>query len=478
MRGSQVVKAQGYGLANVEHQVAVRPETIFQSGSLGKQFTAVAVLLQVEENRLALEDPLARFYPDAPAGWARITIRHLLTHTSGIADYGRAEVDYRKDYSDEEFARVAYGLEAGVPPGSRFSYSNTGYALLGFIVRKVSGRFYGDVLAERVFAPLGMTTARVISEADVVANRAAGYRLVEGALQNQAWVSPQLNTMADGSLYLSLLDLVAWDRGLRAGAVLQPASWAQVFTPATLADGTRVPYGFGWRLFEVAGQRVERHAGAWQGFKTEIARYRGSDLTLIVLCNLAQAIRRGSPTGSRGSWCRSSRNRSRLDARLADDLEPHRSRAGADQADRLRGRAREIDRAPLVRREAVVDAHDDALAGGRKRHLHARAERPVRVCGRERVLIEALAARGLLPVEPGAIPGRHALHHRPDRRPLRRRELIVLRIRIVRASRQQSRQPQPSAVAGRFMPPCVRAACSWPRRRPSGRTASGSCRRS
>ena len=156
-------------------------------------------------------------------------------------------------------------------------------------MRKVSGRFYGDVLAERVFAPLGMATARVISEADVVANRAAGYRLVEGALQNQAWVSPQLNTMADGSLYLSLLDLVAWDRGLRAGAVLQPASWAQVFTPATLADGTRVPYGFGWRLFEVAGQRVERHAGAWQGFKTEIARYRGSDLTLIVLCNLAQA---------------------------------------------------------------------------------------------------------------------------------------------------------------------------------------------
>ena len=95
--------------------------------------------------------------------------------------------------------------------------------------------------------------------------------------------------MADGSLYLSLLDLVAWDRGLRAGAVLKPASWAEVFTPVTLSDGKSYPYGFGWRVFEVAGQKVERHGGSWQGFKTEIARYLGSDLTLIVLCNLAQA---------------------------------------------------------------------------------------------------------------------------------------------------------------------------------------------
>ena len=110
----------------------MKAETIFQSGSLGKQFTAVAVMLQVEDGKLALEDPLTRFYPDAPAAWGRITIRHLLTHTSGIADYGRANVDYRKDYSDDEFARVAFGLRLEFPPGSRFSYSNTGYALLGF----------------------------------------------------------------------------------------------------------------------------------------------------------------------------------------------------------------------------------------------------------------------------------------------------------------------------------------------------------
>jgi CubicO group peptidase (beta-lactamase class C family) len=289
VRGGEVSKIAGYGLANVEHQVPVKPETIFQSGSVGKQFTALAVMLQVEAGKLALDDPLTRFYPEAPAGWDRITVRHLLTHTSGIADYGKTDVDYRKDYGEDEFARVAFGLKLEFPPGTRFSYSNTGYALLGFIVRKVSGRFYGDVLAERVFVPLGMKTARVIGEADIVPNRAAGYELVDGQLKNQSWVSPQLNTMADGSLYLSLLDLVAWDRGLRARAVLKPESWEQIFTPATLRDGTRTKYGFGWRLFEQAGQKIERHAGAWQGFKTEIARYLGSDLTLIVLCNLAQA---------------------------------------------------------------------------------------------------------------------------------------------------------------------------------------------
>ena len=289
VRGGEALKLQGYGLANVEHQVPVKAGTIFQSGSVGKQFTAVAVMLQVEEGKLALDDPLTRFYPDAPPGWSRITIRNLLNHTSGIADYGSADVDYRRDYGDDAFARVAFGLPLEFPPGTRFSYSNTGYALLGFIVRKVSGRFYGDVLAERVFAPLGMKTARVIGEADIVPNRAAGYELVEDQLKNQDWVSPQLNTMADGSLYLSLLDMVAWDRGLRAKAVLKPESWQQIFTPATLHDGTRTKYGFGWRLSEQGGQKVERHAGAWQGFKTEIARFLGSDLTVIVLCNLAQA---------------------------------------------------------------------------------------------------------------------------------------------------------------------------------------------
>ena len=173
--------ARGYGYANLEHMVPVTDETIFQSGSLGKLFTATAVMLQVEDGKLALTDPITKFFPDAPPAWRPITVRHLLTHTSGIPDYTTSTFDYRKDYTEDELAHLAFQQTLEFPAGARWNYSNTGYALLGFIVRKASGQFYGDVLAERVFKPLGMTTARVISEADIVPNRAAGYRAASTA---------------------------------------------------------------------------------------------------------------------------------------------------------------------------------------------------------------------------------------------------------------------------------------------------------
>jgi CubicO group peptidase (beta-lactamase class C family) len=289
VRGGEVLKAQGYGLANVEHQVPVKPETIFQSGSVGKQFTSALVMLLVEEGKLSLADSISKFFPGAPPVWTSITVRHLLTHTSGIPDYTDESLDYKKDYSEEDLTRLAFGLKLEFAPGSKWKYSNTGYVLLGFIIGKVSGRFYGDLLRERIFEPLGMKTARIISEADIVPNRAAGYRLVDGQLENQEWVNPKLNTTADGSLYLSILDLVAWDRGLRAGAILKPESWAQVYTPVRLNDGTTHPYGFGWGVEQVAGQEVHSHGGAWQGFKSYIVRYLGDDLTLVALANLAQA---------------------------------------------------------------------------------------------------------------------------------------------------------------------------------------------
>ena len=134
-----------------------------------------------------------------------------------------------------------------------------------------------------------MKTARVISETDLVPHRAAGYQLVNGELKNQDWVAPTINTTADGALYLSLEDYIAWDRGLRAGALLKPESWARVYEAVRLNSGNTYPYGFGWDVEEVAGQKVYRHGGAWQGFETHIARFLGDDLTIIVLANLADA---------------------------------------------------------------------------------------------------------------------------------------------------------------------------------------------
>jgi N-acyl-D-amino-acid deacylase len=289
IRKGEIVTAQGYGLANVEHNVPVTDRTIFQSGSLGKQFTATAVMLQVQDGRVSLSDPIAKYFANGPAAWREITVRHLLTHTSGIPDYNDGQLDYRKDYTEDDLVKFAATLPLDFTPGAEWKYSNTGYILLGALVRKVSGSFYGDVLRDRVFKPLGMSTARVISEADIVPNRAAGYRLERGELRNQQWVSPMLNTTADGSLYLSLQDLVAWDRGIRNGAVLRPESWRQIFTPVTLNSGRAHPYGFGFEVDRIAGRDIQRHGGAWQGFRTYLARYGGDDVTVIALANAAHA---------------------------------------------------------------------------------------------------------------------------------------------------------------------------------------------
>jgi CubicO group peptidase (beta-lactamase class C family) len=285
----QALKARGFGLSNLEHSIPVTRSTLFQSGSLGKQFTAVAVMLQVEDGRLTLDDSIARYFPEAPPTWKAITVRHLLTHTSGIPDYDERTLDYRKDYTEDELARIAFGLPLEFPAGSRWNYSNTGYVLLGIVVGKTSGRFYGDELRERVFAPLGMKSARVISEEDVLPHRAAGYRLVGDTVKNQEWVAPRLNTTADGSLYLSLDDWLIWEQALRQRAVLRPESWREVFSPVRLNSGSTYPYGFGWFLPDGRGPAKYQYDGAWQGFTTAYLHAIDADLSVVVLFNLADA---------------------------------------------------------------------------------------------------------------------------------------------------------------------------------------------
>jgi CubicO group peptidase (beta-lactamase class C family) len=287
LREGRLFKAKGYGQANVELGVPVHVDTIFQSGSIGKQFTAAAVMLLVEEGKIGLDDPVGKFLESAPEAWKAITVRHLLTHTSGIKTYSPSDLDYRKDYSEPELLRIAAGFPLDFQPGEKWSYSNTGYILLGMIIRRASGKFYGDFLRERVFAPLGMETARVIDEADIVPNRAAGYRLVNGALKNQEWVSPSLNTTADGSLYLTVLDMAKWDAALAGERLLKRASLEAMWTPVTLKDGKTHPYGFGWALAKANGHPVIEHGGAWQGFLNFIARYPDERLTVVVLTNLA-----------------------------------------------------------------------------------------------------------------------------------------------------------------------------------------------
>lgn len=285
VRGEHVLLSKGYGLANIEHQVPVTAATMFQSGSLGKMFTAAGVLALVEDRRLALDSSVRKYLGDAPASWQPITLRHLLSHTSGIPDYTSDAMDYRRDYSDSALRSLAYALPLEFEAGTRWNYSNTGYVLLGIIITRVTGKPYWEFLRERVFTPAGMSSARVISEADIVPGRASGYRVVDGSFKHQEWVSPTLNTTADGSLLISLNDLVAWNAAVRSRRVLAPASWDQLFTAIRLNSGRTYPYGFGWFVDSLRGQRVLQHGGSWQGFRTQFTRFEGSDLTVIVLAN-------------------------------------------------------------------------------------------------------------------------------------------------------------------------------------------------
>lgn len=292
VRDGKPDRVRGYGLANIELEVPVTPDTIFQSGSVGKQFTAAGILLLAEEGKLKLDDPLARHFPSAPAAWHRVTIRHLLTHTSGIKDSDDEAYDERRDYTEEELLKISWKFPLEFAPGSQWSYCNTGYMILGILTSKLTDMHWSEFQKQRIFEPAGMTTARVISESDIVKNRADGYeRNDEGGLRNQDWVPPSHNTLADGSLYVTARDMVAWDAALRERRILSDASYDAWWTPASLGDGITFPYGFGWSLNEQRGRRLIEHSGSWQGFRAAIARYVEDELTVVVLANAA-----GTPT--------------------------------------------------------------------------------------------------------------------------------------------------------------------------------------
>jgi CubicO group peptidase (beta-lactamase class C family) len=293
IRDGQLVKSQGYGLANIELNVPVKPETVFQLGSIGKQFTATAILLLAEVGELSLDDKIAKYFPTAPRSWRNITIRHLLNHTSGLADYTDDKyvrpgglIPLHAELTDEEIFRRFTTLPFDFKPGEKWKYSNTGYAILGFLIHKVSGQSYGEFLDARVFKPLGMSATRVISESEIISNRSAGYLLVKNEIKNQYWVSPHWNTLADGALYSTSADMAKWDAALSAGAILKPTSYAQMWTPASLNNGKTYSYGFAWDIEEINGHRLLEHGGAWQGFTAHYSRYPDDHLSVIVLTNL------------------------------------------------------------------------------------------------------------------------------------------------------------------------------------------------
>ncbi len=291
----ELLLAKGYGLADVELNVPAKAGTLFQSGSVGKQFVSAAIMMLVEEGKVGLDDSIVKYFSHAPASWKPILVKNLLSHTSGLAEYESDERTgpkgpfyLRLDFTESELLQKAEALPIEFAPGEKWAYRNTNYLLLGILIHEVTGEFYADYLAERIFKPLGMTLTRLISEADIIPNRSSGYELHDDKLQNQSWVSPTFNSTADGALYFNVLDLAKWDAALYGTSQLKQSSLDRIWTVFLLNDGKPNPghYGFGWAIDQLNGHKVIEHGGAWQGFTCDISRYVDDTLTVAVLTNL------------------------------------------------------------------------------------------------------------------------------------------------------------------------------------------------
>jgi D-alanyl-D-alanine carboxypeptidase len=281
VRAGKVVKAEGYGVADLEHGVAVTPRTVFKIGSVSKHLLATGILLLAQDGRLAVDDPVARHVPGAPASWEGITLRHFLTHTSGVQREGPA-FDPMKLQPDSIVVRSAFDLPLVFPIGSKYQYCNVCYFALADIIARTSGKPWDVFLGERVFAPLGMSSTRATTTTDLVPNRARGYSWRNGRFVN---ATEYVALRPSGAFLSTALDLAQWDAALYGDRVLAKASRDAMWTPVRLTDGTAFGYGFGWLIDSLAGRRRTYHGGSLPGFSAGMVRYPDDSLTVIVLTN-------------------------------------------------------------------------------------------------------------------------------------------------------------------------------------------------
>lgn len=292
VRQGKVIKARGYGLANVELNTPATPDTVYQLASVTKQFTATAILLLVQDGKIRVDDKVSQYVENTPDSWKDITLRHLLTHTSGIKDYLNEVVDsptssikVHDDTTTEKIIQGIVDLPLDFVPGAKFAYSNTNYLLLSMVVRRSSGKPYDVFLAERVFQPLGMTATRLTRPEALIPNRAAGYTWVNKQWQNSPPLNPTLWDNGDGGIVSSVLDLAKWDAALYGNSILTEASKQMMWSPVRFNDGTTGTYGFGWGVTSRKGHRFITHNGGRPGTATVIMRYPDDQLTIIVLAN-------------------------------------------------------------------------------------------------------------------------------------------------------------------------------------------------
>ncbi len=306
VREGKPIFAKSFGLADLQHKTPCTTNTNFRLASVTKQFTAMAVMMLVEKKRLSLDERLANLFPEFPEVGKQISVRHLLTHTSGLLDYeDLIPPGTTMPVLDQDVLRLLLKHDKTYfPPGTQYRYSNSGYALLALIVEVRSGQRFAQYLKENIFEPLKMTNTLAYEEGyGAIPNRAYGYTPknnslsssdgeragVRGSTFERADQSLTSSVLGDGGVYSSLADLFKWDQALYKPKLVSEPMLRVAFSPATPTDKPGRSYGFGWYIGEYRGLKEVWHSGETIGFRSRLARFPDRKFTVIILANRADA---------------------------------------------------------------------------------------------------------------------------------------------------------------------------------------------
>ncbi len=278
---------KGYGMANLELGVANEPDMVFRLGSISKQFTAVSILMLYEQGKLDLDDEITKFLPDYPTHAHKITIRHLLYHTSGIKSYTSMPEWMQvmnKDMTVDEMINFFKNQPMEFAPGEKWNYCNSGYFLLGAIIEKVSGMPYAEFVQKNIFEPLGMNHTYYDMPNTIIPGRVSGYKVTANGFENANYIS-MTQPYAAGSLASSVDDMLLWDEALYGEKLLKQETLQKAWTSGKLNNGEPFNYGFGWAVAEIQGTRIITHGGGIDGFLTDGVRLPDDHVYVSMLTN-------------------------------------------------------------------------------------------------------------------------------------------------------------------------------------------------
>ncbi len=286
-QGGNLLHSQGYGLASLEWNTPIEPTTVFRVASLTKQFTAMAILILQTQGKLHIEDKLSAYLPDCSPAWQHIQLKHLLTHTAGIANVGELPAFQQRaaqHLSIEEMIELFKSHPLLFEPGTDFCYSNSGYHLLGLVIERVTSMHYEEFVRTAIFEPLGMRHSYFQCLTPIIPHRASGYITQNGGIIPAPFTS-NISNHSSGAMESTLEDLLIWEQALYRHDLVDAVTQKLMFTPVRLPDGRCVEYGFGWAFSTYRGKTIACHAGWANGFRSLVAKFIEDDLTFLILTN-------------------------------------------------------------------------------------------------------------------------------------------------------------------------------------------------